>query len=62
MEKYINRAPVIKNLFDNSPHADWVIVPNSVPPGNPDTSYTHNHINFDDEATLQTIIARINTP
>ncbi len=60
MEKYIEDDQVVKDLFVNSQHADWVKAPNSLPIGNPDASHADNHIDFDnDTATLQATIERI---
>ncbi|MCP5006368.1 MAG: C1 family peptidase [Planctomycetes bacterium] len=60
LEKYIEDDQVIKDLFINSQHADWIIAPNSLPIGNPDASHANNHFDFyNDTATLQATIERI---
>ncbi len=63
VEKCINNDIVIKNLFDNLPNAEWVKTPtNNLPLGNPDASNGDNHIDLDDEWTLQATIAGILAP
>ncbi|NQT14626.1 MAG: C1 family peptidase [Planctomycetes bacterium] len=59
MEKFINRDPVLKGLFDNGA-ADWIRAPNTEPLGTPDHSGAQHHGDFDDDAgTLQATLARI---
>jgi hypothetical protein len=59
MEKFVRADDELTALF-RTRRADWVLAPNTEPPGSPDASAARHHIDFDnDDPTLRATLARI---